>query len=208
MKIKFTKRQIKLLLVFVILVFVTAVGSSTFAAKFNRYALDQQLSALALQPSDFPEDAESYEAGIIVAENISHPLNSEMSWVKSQPALSEYIAGYSSGGIVPSGSGAVMVGSFVYQYPSAAQVKEAETILITNVINEGGVVVSTSLSSKETAVSDHSFFVPDPAIADRSTYWLVTTKENVLMLLVVDGLSEPQTVIQETFKNYVEKLLQ
>lgn len=200
------KQQIRLFSLVIVLLSLVAVTGSVFASRFNKYQPDPYLTRLALQADDFPEGSESQESGILTKSDMSHPLNMKTSLAEKVPMVSEYQTGYNSEGIVPSGDGVVYVGNFLYTYATAEQAKIVTAVMSEDVANSGGTNLETIVPGAKSGISGQTI-----AIASEQgdmTYWFIGVKENVLILLVVNGLPEPNSAIHETFSMYLEKLVE
>lgn len=200
------KQQIRLFSLFIVLLSLVAVTGSVFASRFNKYQPDPYLTRLALQAADFPEGSESQESGTLAKSDMSHPLNTKTSLTEKAPIVSEYQTGYKSVGIVPSGDGVVYVGNYLYTYATAEQAKIVTTVMSEDVANSGGTNLDTIPPGAKSGISGQTI-----AIASEQgdmTYWFIGVKENVLILLVVNGLPEPNSAIHETFSMYLEKLVE
>jgi len=178
-----------------------ALVNNTLFAK----GVDQQ----ALQISDLPEGSQLLNEGAVDIGTMSHPLSLGTTPdglletpTRERQVLYEYGAAHSFSAIVPPG---VVVANFLYQYPDQSQAEQAARLLGDELgIEAKGVPLGTFESKDGKGLRGQAAAL----VGDEgdSIYWFVGVKDNVLFLVMANGMDESS--VGTVFESSMQSLLQ
>lgn len=163
----------------------------------NLYA---RLADMALRPEQLPAGSTWQSAERTYDSDPSQPLHNLDSDLPHQAraALLAYEAAYKVTAVVPNG----FAGQYLYHYPSAEEATQAKSLFTTMLI-EGGQVLEVSEPAGDGELQGQTLTLRHTEVGN--TFFFIGSTENVLVLLVVDGLDDGTT--EETFRNLVAVLL-
>lgn len=151
----------------------------------------------SLQLSQFPAGSRLVNSGFIPVNDPAQPLNSQLVQTTNQASSADllaYTVVYRMGVMVPGQKSDVYVGHYLYEYPSAAVAQKATAQLATSFLQ---LPDSQTVTLKNNPVQGQAVMV----LGDEGdlVYWLISSQENVVSLLMVNGLNEPaiETIFQE-----------
>lgn len=155
------------------------------------------LQDLSLQVNQFPAGSRLVSSGFIPAHDPAQPLNSQLVQTTDLAHSSELLAYtlvYRIGVIVPGQKSDVYVGHYLYEYPSAEVAQKATSQLMSSFSQLYG---SKPIALKHNPAQGQAVMV----LGDEGdlVYWLISSQRNVVSLLMVNGLNEPniETIFQE-----------
>lgn len=160
-----------------------------------------RLADMALRPEQLPAGSTWQSAERTYDSDPSQPLHNLDSDLppESRAALLAYEAAYKVTAVVPNG----FAGQYLYHYPSAEQAEQAKS-LFTTILIESGRVLDVSEPAGDGELQGQTLTLRHTEVGN--TFFFIGSTENVLVLLVVDGLDDGTT--EETFRTLVAVLLQ
>jgi len=171
------------------------------ASTLSQAQTEIPLADLAIQPGILADNPERIKAGMVHVDDPSQPLSratANLPQVKDDLLLN-YKEAYRVEGFDEKRG--VYVGNYVYRYTDASQVEAVAQAFLDSVTAHKGELLSDDLGGKQV------LFVGS---AGDGIYWHIGVKDNVLMLLMVNGPVSPQTqaVFQDLIKALPDGILQ
>lgn len=169
------------------------VLGAILASTLSQAQTEVPLADLAIQPEILADTPERIKAGMTHAGDPSQPLSRATAGLPQAKdnLLLNYKEAYRVEGFDEKRG--VYVGNYVYRYTDASQVEAVAQAFFDSVTAHKGELLSADLGGKQV------LFVGS---AEDGIYWHIGVKDNVLILLMVNGSVSPQTraVFQDLIK--------
>jgi hypothetical protein len=173
----------------------------------NAIFAESELSQKGVQLTDLPESAQLLKAGLVDVDSISHPLNRNATFGSAKEldreALYAYEKAYSFSALLPIEG--VVVANLLYQYPSQVQAEKAAAILSDNLEQVGTQNKLHVLEGKGKRQSLRGQTYTLAGDEKDSIYWFVSVEDNILFLLMTNGLEDAPTA--EAFDSVIKNIM-